>query len=145
MVIKKTHKIIFSIIIVSVVIGFVLFNSQASLNDNIMANNKATVLPIDQMIQVFQNDALSAKEQYINQLVQVKGRVHDITYLNDRQTIILKGAEFQDSYIICDMSPEDTNVDKSIQIGQEISLKGVCKGFLLDVILLNCVRINEVP
>ncbi|KPM31854.1 tRNA anti-like domain containing protein [Croceitalea dokdonensis DOKDO 023] len=145
MVIKKTHKIIFSIIIVSVVIGFVLFNSQASLNDNIMANNKATVLPIDQMIQVFQNDALSAKEQYINQLVQVKGRVHDITYLNDRQTIILKGVEFQDSYIICDMSQEDTNVDKSIQIGQEISLKGVCKGFLLDVILLNCVRINEVP
>ncbi|WP_370449472.1 hypothetical protein [Aquimarina sp. BL5] len=46
------------------------------------------------------------------------------------------------SGVLCDMQSDQTVGIRKLKKGQKIMLKGVCKGFLKDAILLNCMLIN---
>ncbi|RKM87649.1 hypothetical protein D7036_24990, partial [Aquimarina sp. BL5] len=56
-------------------------------------------------------------------------------------TVILYG-DNKYSGVLCDMQSDQTVGIRKLKKGQKIMLKGVCKGFLKDAILLNCMLIN---
>ena len=41
------------------------------------------------------------------------------------------------------MSPKSNDRTNEFVVGNTIVLRGVCKGYLLDVIMLNCMPTNE--
>lgn len=75
----------------------------------------------------------------INSVVMVDGVVQDINYLNDRSTIILKGEKTEDRLVICDMQDTEKLKIKNLNLGDVISIKGMLKGTLNDIIILNCI------
>lgn len=79
---------------------------------------------------------------YKDKIVEVVGVVKEVTFLNNRNTIVLEG-ENKNSSVLCDMQSDQLRMVKNLKKGQKIELKGVCKGFLKDVILLNCMLINQ--
>ncbi len=74
----------------------------------------------------------------IESVVLVKGEIKDINYLNERSTIILKGRS-NDRLVICDMQDNQKQTLKKLSIGDAIDVKGILKGSLNDIILLNCI------
>jgi hypothetical protein len=40
------------------------------------------------------------------------------------------------------MQPDQYNSIKKLELGQDIVLKGICKGFLMDAIFLDCIILN---
>ena len=81
----------------------------------------------------------NANIKFKDKIIEVEGVVRSITFTNQRNTILLKGIK-SDTNVICDFS---INFKKqSITIGQHLKIKGICKGFLKDVILLNCMILN---
>ncbi|WP_405206681.1 OB-fold protein [Aquimarina sp. LLG6339-5] len=79
---------------------------------------------------------------YKDKIVELVGVVKEVTFLNNRNTIVLEG-ENKNSSVLCDMQSDQLRMVKNLKKGQKIELKGVCKGFLKDVILLNCMLINQ--
>jgi len=80
---------------------------------------------------------LQSNSSFNGKIIKVTGKVKEVSSLNKRNTVILFGKTKQ-SGIICDIHPSQVDKLKSIKINQEITIKGICKGFLKDVILLNC-------
>ena len=95
-----------------------------------------------ELISSFQKDEEMASSIFVEKTIEVKGVVKDITFFNDRYTVLLQGG---DSYscIMCDMQNDQTSILNEIKKGDTIVLKGICKGFLMDAILLNCIIITN--
>ena len=110
--------------------------------------NRAPEVPAEQvdigeLISMFQDNEKLANDTYTEKLIEVHGVVEEISFLNNRHTILLRGDKFAQNFILCDMAYESKEGKERITKGDTVKLKGVCKGYLLDVIMLNCVPIDE--
>lgn len=76
-------------------------------------------------------------------VIAVSGTVHEVNTINKRITIILKGNAVKNHFVICDMNANQTHLTKTINKGDSILVKGILKGILNDVIMLNCVIVND--
>ncbi|MEM8928837.1 MAG: hypothetical protein AAGC45_11580 [Bacteroidota bacterium] len=89
----------------------------------------------------FIEDESKANSDFVERVIQVKGVVKEVTFLNNRYTVLLQG-QGEYACLICDMDEDEVGQINEVTIGDTITLKGVCKGFLMDAILLNCVLVN---
>jgi len=136
----KKKLAIFIITIVFLTLGgywFFLFN-----NTKVDIDKTTTEISIssDKLLHAFHKDELAANAHFVEKAIEVSGTIEKINYLNNRYTVLLKGKD-NDSYVLCDMLP--SSVD-SIQLlpGETVRLKGICKGYLMDVVMLNCILVN---
>tara|TARA_R110001592_G_scaffold8129_3_gene45032 strand:- start:1818 stop:2255 length:438 start_codon:yes stop_codon:yes gene_type:complete len=74
---------------------------------------------------------------YAGKIIEVSGFIKEISFLNNRNTIILN-SNTETFGVICDVNPNQEEKIKLLKKHQKIRVKGICKGFLKDVILLNC-------
>ena len=74
---------------------------------------------------------------YTGKIIEVEGYIKEITFLNARNTIILN-SKTENFGVICDINPNQKEKINQLKTHQKIRVKGICKGFLKDVILLNC-------
>ncbi len=96
----------------------------------------------EDLLASFISDEVAASAAYVEKTIEVQGRVKEISFLNNRYTVILQG-KGEYSCLMCDMNTEQMEQIQSIQKGDVITLRGICKGFLMDAILLNCILINQ--
>lgn len=80
---------------------------------------------------------------YAGKIIEVTGFIKEISFLNNRNTIILN-SNTETFGVICDVNPNQEEKIKLLKKHQKIRVKGICKGFLKDVILLNC-SIDLIP
>ena len=80
---------------------------------------------------------------YADKIIEVTGHIKEIMFLNNRNTIILN-SNTENFGVICDVNPNQKRKIKQLKKHQKIRVKGICKGFLKDVILLNC-SIDLIP
>lgn len=79
-----------------------------------------------------------ADDAYAGKIVEITGQVKEVTFLNNRNTVILYG-ENNSSGIICDFGTNQSEEIRSLLKNDQVVIKGICKGFLKDVIILNCL------
>lgn len=79
-------------------------------------------------------------EGFIEKAIEIKGEIKEITHKGETYSLILKGSS-ETAYILCQMQTDQNGKVKQLKPGQKIKLKGILKGFLMDIILLHCVII----
>ncbi|WP_025743458.1 OB-fold protein [Aquimarina pacifica] len=94
------------------------------------------------LISKFRENEELANSMYTEKVIEISGVIKEITFLNNRTTIVLYGND-KGSYILCDMQSSQKQEVKDLKKDQNVSIKGICKGFLKDVIVLNCILINK--
>ena len=89
-----------------------------------------------ELLQSFENDEELANAAYLDKVIIVAGPVSNISEDSLSVTVYLKD-EDAISGILCSFNKSVVNTDK-ISIGKEVKVKGICSGYLLDVILNRC-------
>jgi len=84
-------------------------------------------------------------KELIETVVKIEGTIEDINFLNDRSTIILSDKKYEGFSAICDMQKAQSLKFKDLKLGDTITIKGILKGALKDIILLNCIIVNNQP
>ncbi len=136
-------KVISIIIVVSIgIYAYVSFTSLHTINvseissfDEVQSNS---------LIENFLMDEEKADETYVNKVIEITGIVKEVSFLNNRNTLILQG-DNESPGIICDMNPDQLTAITKIRKGDRVRVKGICKGFLKDVIVLNCILTDQQP
>ena len=138
---KIRHSIVFSKFNTLACIIFILclFSCDNASDQMVNQTNPNRQFNVEELIQALNIDTLDFTEN----VVLVEGSIKEINYLNNRKTIILRGEENRNSSIICDMQEDQAKLLDSLKTGQVISIKGILKGSLKDVILLNCKISNQ--
>lgn len=77
-------------------------------------------------------------DPYIEKAINVKGILTDIKK-HDEKYILTITSKNKKIASICNMQSDQNDIVKKLQIGENITIKGIYKGYLIDMILLNCI------
>ncbi len=104
-----------------------------------LSNNIQRKIPV--LVDSFGNDESLANTIYKDRNIIIEGVVEKISFLNERSTIFVKTEGFTSS-ILCEMGEDHKGQVKQLKKNQQVVVEGTCKGFLGNVILLNCLLLK---
>jgi hypothetical protein len=99
-----------------------------------------TVAAVDLQREFSENES-AASEKYINKIIEVKGIIASVDKAEGNNINISLRTGDETSSVICTVTGLKGRED--LQQGNEITVRGVCSGFLMDVLLNNCSIIQH--
>jgi hypothetical protein len=91
-----------------------------------------------ELVKEFESGEDSANKIYNDKILSVHGRIIKIENNDSMHNVLLMGTSAM-SGVFCQFEKNDPGVFEKKKVGDEIRVKGVCTGVLLDVILNRCV------
>ena len=89
----------------------------------------------------FENDETKASLSYINKIVEVTGTISSVKPGEKGAVNVSLATESDLSSVICTFPAiSDPSVFK---VGDQITVRGECSGFLMDVLLNNCAIVHQ--
>jgi hypothetical protein len=139
---SKKNKTLKKFIVIGLIVlgsavayGYYLFNKP---HQGIANKEAAYTLESRQLFNEFDQNENAANKKYVNKVVCAYGKVMDKTSdANGIVGLILEGGEM--AGVGCQFDKSVVKEIQNIRKGQAIKVKGVCKGMLMDVILVDCV------
>lgn len=89
-----------------------------------------------QLYKEFEENEAEANSKYLNKVVEVHGIISAITTDSVGVNVTLKTPDAL-SGVICQLA--DTTKAARLKINQKVKIKGLCTGFLMDVVLVKCL------
>lgn len=126
-------KIILPILILGVValaIGYYMYNKPVESLENKKADVSVTA---DQLLADYESNEQTANDKYLGKIVEVSGTVASITTEEGKNKIHFETSN-PISVVITELD-EGNSID-GLKAGDQASAKGMCSGYLSDVILV---------
>ena len=118
---------------------FYLFNKP---HQSIADETPAFSLDATTLVGEFDKDEKSANTKYLGKIIEVNGVVAEkLKDKNGNINVTLQGADL--SGVGCEFEPNAQSSLASLKEGQEVKIKGICTGVLMDVVLVDCVFVTE--
>ena len=89
----------------------------------------------------FEDDETAASAKYINKILEITGKITSVTPAENNVMSISLETASDFSSVICTF-PAVTD-PAALIVGNVVTLRGECSGFLLDVLLNNCALIDN--
>jgi hypothetical protein len=89
----------------------------------------------------FEDDETAASTKYINKIIEVTGTIATVKSGENNVLSISLVTSSDISLVICTFPA--INDHTKFNKGDEITLRGECSGFLMDVLLNNCAAVNK--
>lgn len=87
------------------------------------------------LVSAFESNEADANALYLDKVLEVKGEIIDISKNQKGEPVItLKGTDM--SGIICTIEGTTTS---GVKLNSAVVIKGICTGFLTDVVLVRCI------
>jgi DNA/RNA endonuclease YhcR with UshA esterase domain len=136
----KIKKIIIGILVLGIIGAFIAYKMYNKPHVNVEEASADISITADKILNDFSSDENSANLKYLDKIIEVKGVVSEI---NIEKGIITIETNDDFGNVICHLSEEASRKISGLQEGQIIVVKGICTGFLMDVILVKCEFINQ--
>jgi hypothetical protein len=123
-------------VLTGIYIGVYEFYRQAADTTGLKAEFSITASALQKQ---FADDETGSSSKYINKILEVSGIVISVNEAEgNRKNIALKTDDAMSS-VICTLQP---NAAAQVKEGDRITIKGECSGYLMDVLLNNCVVVK---
>ena len=136
----KAKKIILILSLLIFIGGFIAYKMYNKPHVNVAETFSDVFLEAVKIVDDFSSDEIMANTTYLDKIVQVSGIINSIKTENETLIVALAGNSFGD--VLCYLSEESKTKVNTLKEGQRVTLKGICTGFLLDVVLVKCALIN---
>lgn len=122
---------------IAVLIGYVMYNKP---HTDVAKTQASVVTTAVSILNDFETNEPAANSKYLEQIVKVSGVVSDVTENKGKGIVVLK-SDMAMGTVMCYLS--DTENINGLKPGVSISIKGICTGYLMDVVLVKCVITDE--
>jgi len=95
-------------------------------------------LNTDEFLKQFEANEAEATTRYVDNTISVHGTIGSTHITDTTATVFLNDASSTAS-IICEFQKESSKELQKLKTGDPVTIKGICSGYLLDVILVRCV------
>ena len=86
----------------------------------------------------------AATKRYAGKVIDVHGFVSSILVTDTSGAVFLKG-ETSFSSVMCQFDQKTFREIKQLRNGELVTIKGVCSGYLMDVVMVRCIVIDKMP
>lgn len=135
-------KIILSGLLVAVTAGigiwyFIFYKPTHFKRD--VADEQAITITAKQIVKNFQSNEDSANKIYLNKAIAITGEVLEAKKNQDGKPTVTLKSDDSFSNIYCTLKDDAGQ----IQGGSTITVKGICTGFLSDVVIIDAIIIKK--
>ena len=95
------------------------------------------------LVAAFENDETKANTKFNGKTILVTGTVAEIENQQDTLLNIYLGSQDALHKVSCSIDMRNKQKKQETITGKQISIKGICTGFLADVEMNRCVIVNE--
>lgn len=89
----------------------------------------------------FIKDEASASAKYIGKVLEITGIIKELNAGENNTANVELSSDSDFSYVICNFP--DNKAVAGFETGKEITVRGECAGFLLDVFMTNCAVVSK--
>ena len=132
-------KIIIPLLIIGLLgagIGYYMYNKPVERLEKKQADVSVSA---DELLSDYEENEKEADAKYLGKIVEVKGKVSEITSAEGINKIHLETSN-PIAAVICDL--DKGNEPGSLKVGDQAKIKGMCSGYLSDVILVRSTVVN---
>lgn len=133
---RKIILILLALGIIGAGIGYYMYNKPVASLEKKKADVEVTS---DEIIAAYEADENAANGVYNGKVVQVTGKISVLTDEAGTKKIQLETSN-PIAMIICEMETGTETGD--VKAGDMVSIKGLCTGYLSDVILVQCTLVK---
>jgi len=113
--------------------GFYLYNKPA---EKTVTADAAVTVDAPVIFSEYEANEAEANTKYLNKVVEVKGKIAGISEKNEQGVTIALDANNEMFGVSCQVS-EAEGMD-ALKEGDMVTVKGLCTGILMDVVLVKC-------
>ena len=132
----KWWPFIVILVLLGIAYGWKEYNR--TLKSTVDINAFTTIIATD-LVKEFEFDETTANKKYNDRVVLVKGIIQSIEITDTTQRINLAG---RIGGVIGELEKSERKRAGELKVGDSLIIKGVCTGFLMDVILVRTVIIK---
>lgn len=96
------------------------------------------------LVSAYNENETEANTKFLDKVVEVKGKVKEVIE-QDNSFILLLGDESSMSSVSCTLDHKTDSVAYGLKPGDEVVVRGLCTGFLMDVVMVNCKVVGDTP
>jgi hypothetical protein len=128
---KIPISLFFKLAGVTLFIGIIVVISMYYKPHRSVESEQAIVIDARQLFLEYETDESLANTKYLNKAVEVTGTVAEITINQNNKTVLLLETSNPMFGVSCTLESDNSNVE----IGSSVSIKGICTGYLSDVVI----------
>jgi len=132
----KDKKIVISVLVLVIALAVVGYKMYNKPHVNVASEKADITITATNLFADFSNDEEKANATYLDKIVEVKGVIGKIA--KEEKVIINLNTGDDFGSVLCHLSDSSTEKVKDIKEGETIKVKGICTGFLMDVVLVKC-------
>lgn len=137
---KRTLLFLVPLIVVAVLVAYFMYNKP---HQNIQKASVDETISASALLDAYEKDETAANEQFLDKVIAVEGIVRDKSTNDDGQVQINLETGDPLASVTCTMDHLSEHEGlEAIQKGDKVTLKGICTGMLMDVIIDRCVLIK---
>jgi len=138
---NKKIKIVLGLIIlisIAVTVGWLQYNKP---HVDVYNEKADYILSADRLISDYSTDEMAADKKYVSKIVEIKGNVSSVSGSNGNGavTFAIQGYE---TGITCNFQSNENIKVVKLKTNQSVTVKGICTGMLLDVMMKECVVVE---
>ena len=132
---RRTIIVVIIAVMLMTIGGYILLNKPPrSVETEDFIQSEATDL-----FEAFQKDEADANAVYLDKVVQVRGTVSEVMVNQDGATVVVLKSGDDLFGVSCSMAGEHNTIEP----GMTVTIKGICSGYLSDVIVTRGVLVNN--
>ncbi len=89
-------------------------------------------------IKQFETDESKANAKYADKTISVHGVAHTVQTTDTTATVFLNDG-YSGTSVVCQFGRESNEEMKDLKKGDLVTIKGICSGYLMDVVMVRCV------
>jgi hypothetical protein len=134
---KKLLWFTIAILMVGLVSGISVWLFVFKKSDISVASRSVQVeITVDELVRLFETDESKANNEFLDKVILVVGKVESVNADSLGASIYLIDSD-ELAGVICNFSSGVVDIN-TISKGQMLKVKGLCSGFLMDVVLNKC-------
>ena len=119
--------------------GIIAYSLYTKEHESVKDQKPEVEISAMDLFKAFSEDETASNAKYLNKIIQVNGTVVKTDFSGENQQVFLKSEDGMFG-IACEMAPGISL--PGLRPGDEVTLRGICSGFLMDVALNRCEPIE---
>ena len=119
--------------------GFLFYNYLFRKHTTVKGNADISITA-PKLFSAYSHDEQAANAHYLNKIIEVTGKVTALQKNQDGHSVLILDGNDPLFGISCTLENESTRLHAP---EDTITLKGICRGFLSDVVLTDCIVVDN--
>jgi len=139
---KNKRNLVILVVTLFVAILVMVYNMYNKPHRNIHTEKAVITIKANDLFLTYEQNEIAANSKFLDKTIEVTGEISELNISAGENSMIVFKSEEDFFGVSCSFNNELKAQLTKLNKGDFVKVKGICKGYLSDVVLINCIIVN---